>query len=538
MSRKEIRVALIGRKFMGGAHYNVFLIHSIQSMYSLKYILSFSLVFFGCGRSQFVEAQNKRHNNEVNEKAALRYPFVSVYTSSQAGDRLTKNADVRFTAVTTTPESSITVNDDSVYQKIAGFGATFNEAGMICLNALNTKEQHQVLESLFDPVKGAGFTLMKSPVAACDFASAGPWYTYNDTKDDTLMEYFSIERDLAPDGLITFIKKAGQFGNFEIESPMDFAPDWMYYSLKAGEKHIKPQYYPALARYYSRYIQSYAANGITINYLNLFNEANNTWYSNETYKEIGELIKRYVAPQLERDGLTTKIQFGESANRPEAIGKFPAGLDDTAVRAQVHSLTVHGYDWNKFSTLTELHNRYPGLPIWQTEVCYAYGPGVNNVPPGGPTKLPVYAFEDGGFWGNMIINDMKNWTSAWIYWNMILDQEGGPWLISKEHGDPDKNYQHPVVIVNRNTKKVTYTGLYYYLAHFSKFVRPGAYRINCTGGNAQLNFVGFKNADNSIVLNVINNGTASACTIIWHNDQITQKLPAHSISTFKWTVAQ
>ena len=64
---------------------------------------------------------------------------------------------------------------------------------------------------LFDPESGAGFTLMKSPVAACDFASAGPWYTYNDTPGDTSMEHFTIERDLGPNGLVTYIKAASTF---------------------------------------------------------------------------------------------------------------------------------------------------------------------------------------------------------------------------------------------------------------------------------------------------------------------------------------
>ena len=45
-------------------------------------------------------------------------------------------------------------------------------------------------------------------------------------------------------------------------------------------------------------------------------------------------------------------------------------------------------------------------------------------------KCPVHEFSDGEFWGNMIMNDMKNWVSGWIYWNMILDQDGGPWLTS------------------------------------------------------------------------------------------------------------
>jgi glucosylceramidase len=105
---------------------------------------------------------------------------------------------------------------------------------------------------------------------------------------------------------------------------------------------------------------------------------------------------------------------------------------------------------------------------------------------------------------------------------------------STQDGDPDNNHQHPVVILDRNTKEVTYTGLYYYLAHFSKFVRPGAYRINCTGGASQFNIVGFQNKDGSIVLNVINNGDETDFKISWRNKMIIQKLKAHSITTFKW----
>lgn len=460
---------------------------------------------------------------------------ITVYSSSLDGDRLTKKTDITFTSDKESSLPVIKIDEGSRFQKIDGFGATFNEAGMICLNSLAPEAKDSVLKMLFEPVSGAGYNLMKSPIAACDFASAGPWYTYNDTPGDTAMNHFSIERDLGPNGLVTFIKEASRFGKIEIESPMDFAPDWMYYSLKKGEKHIKPEYYYSLAKYYSKYIQAYADNGITVNYLNLFNEADNSWYSNVTYKTMGLMIKNYVVPRLKADGLSTKIQLGETSNRPEALQKFPDVLNDPEVRKHIHSLTVHGYDWDKFSSLTEMHNKYPDLPIWQTEVCYARVGGLpTNEPPDRPLPLPVFEFSDGEFWGNMIMNDMKNWVSAWIYWNMILDQDGGPWLISDIHGDPDDNRQQPVVIIDRNTKKVTYTGLYYYLAHFSKFIKPGAYRINCTGGIPQLNFAAFQNVDGSIILNVINNGDESDCKIAWNNKMTISRLKAHSITTIKW----
>jgi glucosylceramidase len=235
---------------------------------------------------------------------------------------------------------------------------------------------------------------------------------------------------------------------------------------------------------------------------------------------MSNILKNHLVPRMRENNLDTKIMLGETCFRYSGLELFPVVLDDPDAGKYISRLAVHGYDWDKFSSLTELHERYPDLPVWMTEICYV--------------KMPVYEFTDGEVWGNMIINDLKNWVSGWIYWNMILDQQGGPWLTSPQHGDPDNNHQHPVVIINRDNKEVTYTGLYYYLAHFSKFIKPGAYRINCTGGVPQLNFVGFRNIDGTIVINVINNGDETDCRISWKGKMTIQKLKSHSITTFSW----
>ena len=151
---------------------------------------------------------------------------------------------------------------------------------------------------------------------------------------------------------------------------------------------------------------------VNIKYIDLFNEGENKWYSNVTYAVMGEVIKKYLGPQLEASGLQTKIQCGETAFRPEALQKFPAIMDDPEAKKYIASMAVHGYDSIKhYEAVTELHNKYPGYPIWMTEVCWV--------------KVPIHEFKDGEYWGNMIMNDMKNWISGWIYWNMILDNGGG-----------------------------------------------------------------------------------------------------------------
>ena len=200
-------------------------------------------------------------------------------------------------------------------------------------------------------------------------------------------------------------------------------------------------------------------------------------------------------------------------------------------RKYVASLPYHGYDFKNFDVILNLHKKYPGLPLWMTEVCWAYEAGAPaNV------RLPRYDWEDGDFWGNQIFSDLQAGAAAWIYWNTILDEKGGPWAISPIHGNPDPNVQHPIVIVNRQTKQVTYTGLYYYLAHFSKFVRPGAVRIGTSGGATKgVRCVAFKTPEGGFVAEVINTNKAdNAATLAWEGRALKLKLPALSITTCTW----
>ena len=149
--------------------------------------------------------------------------------------------------------------------------------------------------------------------------------------------------------------------------------------------------------------------------------------------------------------------------------------------------------------------------------------------------LPRYDFEDGDFWGIQIFNDLENFASAWIYWNLVLDEHGGPWSISYIHGNPDPNIQHPIVIVDREKKRVTYTGLYYYLAHFSKFVRPGAIRVGTFGAQPGVRAMAFKASDGGMALELMNSGKdGTAVSISWNGREARLRLPAMSITTALW----
>jgi len=446
-----------------------------------------------------------------------------VYVSSQAGDRLTPKPTLRFqTRRRGSAALMFTVDESARYQRIDGFGASFLESGSLTLNTLEPAAQEKVLKALFDPETGAGFSAMKTVLAGTDEMPAGPWYTYDDTPGDIGMEHFSIRRDLGPAGLITYIKRARQYGNFKLQAPMDFPPDWML--MEVGKQpdgraalNVDTKYYDALALYYLRYLQEYEKNGVFIDYLSLFNER----YTKITYPQIRDLLKEHVGPLFARNHVRTQIQFREASTRAEAGKEYPTVLDDPGARKYVGSLAYHGYDFKNFEAIAELHRRYPNLPLWMTEICWV--------------KLPVYEFSDGDYWGNQIVSDLEAGASAWIYWNMILNDHGGPWLVSVIHGDPDPNIQHPVVIINPATQEVTYTGLYYYLAHFSKFVRPGSVRIATRGSAEGIRCLAFKGAKGEVVAELLNSRKSDApVTLGWHGREISLNLPAISISTITW----
>ena len=137
---------------------------------------------------------------------------------------------------------------------------------------------------------------MKTPLAGTDFQSAGPWFTYDDTPGDVELKNFSVERDFGSNGVGTYILRARKYGNFALQAPMDYPPDWMLYDVKKRQD-IPPKYYPVLANYFVKYLEEYKKRGIVVDYLSLFNEPEEV-YTKIKYPEIRVLIRDHLGPAL------------------------------------------------------------------------------------------------------------------------------------------------------------------------------------------------------------------------------------------------
>ena len=95
-----------------------------------------------------------------------------------------------------------------------------------------------------------------------------------------------------------------------------------------------------------------------------------------------------------------------------------------------------------------------------------------------------------------------------------------------------------LVTVDNSAGTATYNAEYYSLGQVSKFVKPGAVRIDSnTFGSGNIEDVAFQNPDGSDALVVLNSNTSSANTFgVDENGQyFNYTLPARAVATFTWT---
>jgi glucosylceramidase len=221
---------------------------------------------------------------------------------------------------------------------------------------------------------------------------------------------------------------------------------------------------------------------------------------------------------LEKEGLGDKKIIVWDHNRDLLYERANVILNDPQASKYVWGIGFHWYeDWKDgvpmFDNVGKVYEAFPDKNLIFTEGC--------------TEKYDFNRIEDPKLaerYGKAMINDFNNGTVAWTDWNILLDETGGPnhvgnLCFAPVHGDTQ-------------TDVLTFTNSYYYIGHFSKFIRPGAKRLS-TGTTANhISATTFQNTDGSIVV-VAMNESDNAMDYMLSVDGKTANLsmPARSIQT-------
>ena len=290
--------------------------------------------------------------------------------------------------------------------------------------------------------------------------------------------------------LIPFIKDALKKTKNEVRimaSPWS-PPAWMKTNeqMNFGGK-IKEEYKESWANYYCKFIERYETEKIPIWGISVQNEpeAKQTWDSCiYTAEEERDFIKYYLGPALKNYNLLDKKLIIWDHNRDNMVERARTVLSDPGAAKYVWGTGFHWYCGDHFDNVQKVHDEFPDKELIFTEGCQEGGPHIGS-------------WDLGERYATSIINDLNRWTVGWIDWNLILNELGGPNHV--------KNYCSAPIIVDTSSQEILYQSSYYYMGHFSRFMKPGDTVIDSNSDNENLHVLSSINSSKDSIQTVVLN---------------------------------
>jgi len=418
-----------------------------------------------------------------------------------------------------TPDLRVTAEETISWQ---GFGGCFNELGSRALKHLSPKDRTRVLDDLFSPDGELRFEFCRTPIGANDYSE--DWYSLAEVAEDFELQHFSIERDRRH--LLPFIKEAlrRQPGLTLFASPWS-PPTWLKRPavFNFGKLILEPLYLEAYARYFLKYVQAYAEEGVTVQQIHVQNEPVSSQKFPScviTGEEFALFIGKYLGPLFEREKCPTEIWLG-TINGPEtderkswsSVSDYAfAVMEDAEAGKYVKGIS---YQWAGKYAVWRTRLGYPELPLIQSE--NECGDGQNTW---------AYAW----YVADLLHHYLAQDVCAYVYWNMILEPEGiSTWGWK----------QNSLYTADPATGTLTVNPEYHIMRHYSAFIRRGDRRLVCQRPWAT-NALAFKStAASAATTVVVRNPFTRERTVtvetpdkkMWRVD-----LPAQSINTVRLPV--
>lgn len=409
---------------------------------------------------------------------------------------------------------AVILDKQKTFQTIEGFGGAFTEAAATTFYKMKPHVQKEILKAYFDSENGHGYSLCRTHINSCDFSLGN--YAYTETDGDVELKHFSIDRDRK--ALIPFIKSAMAVkgSGFKLFASPWSPPAWMKTTGKMnGGGKLKPEYRDVWARYYVRYIKEYAKEGIKIWGLTVQNEpeAVQPWDSCiYTAEEERDFVRDHLGPVLKKEGLSDVKIIIWDHNRDMMYQRAKVVFDDPEAARYVWGTGFHWYCGDNFENVQVLYDAYPDKKLLFTEGCQEGGPHIGS-------------WDLGERYARSMINDLNRWCVGWVDWNLILDETGGPNHVG--------NFCSAPVIADTKTGGLHYQSSYYYIGHFSRFIKPCAKRIICSTTSDSLEATAFVNPDGGIVAVVLNRTGNDIDFVLKFEGALAEtNIPKHSIKTF------
>ena len=463
------------------------------------YILFVVVTVFACknvdadSQSQNDSTQSDKKEAVAKQQINLLGKDVKVYTTAENTDkRLSLDSLKTFNNAQQPLETEVAifVNPKKQFQEFLGIGGAITDASAEVFSLLSKDKQDELLKAYYSE-EGINYNIIRTSIHSSDFGLGS--HTYIEEGDSDL-KTFSIEKDLVK--RVPMIKKAQAIIKDDL---VFYASPWSPPAFMKSNNHmleggkLLPEYYQAWANYFVKFIQAYEAEGIPVWGVTIQNEpmAKQRWESCiYTAEEERDFLKNNLGPTFEKNNLGDKNIVVWDHNRDLISHRANTIFEDPEAIKYAWGIGFHWYEtWTggepKYDNLKNIKASFPEMNLLFTEGCQEkFDPTQYN------------RWSNAERYGNSMINDFNSGTVGWTDWNILLNEKGGPNHV--------QNFCFAPIHADTKNNELVYTPTYYYIGHFSKFIKQKAKRISTTTSRSTIESTSFQNPDGQIVTVLMN----------------------------------
>ena len=399
-------------------------------------------------------------------------------------------------------------------QRFEGFGGAFTEAAAYNYQKLPLSKREAFMQAYFGE-QGLRYSVGRTHIGSCDFALGN--YACMDSADAAVFDTRRDETYLLPmlrDAALAAGKPIGL-----LLSPWS-PPAFMKTNgdMNHGGK-LREEYRSLWASCMAQYVAFYKSHGCDVRMVSIQNEpaATQVWdsclYSGAEEGEFAAFLRE----ALDAAGCEDVKILAWDHNKDIFVYRAEDTLSVDGAEKTVDGFGIHWYTGDHFEAIRAVKQRWPEKTIWFTEGCVEYSrfDGMSR-----QQKAEMYAHD--------ILGNLNAGISGSIDWNLLLDSKGGPNHVG--------NFCEAPVMLTEDATDFTLMTEYYYIGHFSRYIRPGAVKLASSVAATGIEAVAFENPDGSRAAVLLNAGDEPQSVSLTENgaEGFSFQLMPHTIATVQW----
>lgn len=425
--------------------------------------------------------------------------------------RLARGSDISWQPISDAAmREAVVLNPQNSRQEILGFGAAFTDAACYTFSQLSPAAREKLFHELFAPSE-MGLNVCRICVGASDYSTK--LYSYDEGEPDPELQRFSIDHDR--EHILPILREARHVNPdlFLFASPWS-PPGWMKANGSMLGGSMRRKYMSSYSQYFLKFVQSYEKEGVPIGAVTVQNEVDTDQDGRmpaciwpQEYEV--DFVRSHLGPLFEGNNVKTKIWLVD--HNYNLWGRAAAELETPDVRKYANAIAWHGY-MGELEWIDRVQSMYPDVAMHWTE--------------GGPDyDDPNYA-NDWTHWSKTFTDVLRNGCRSITAWNFALDEQGRPNIGPFNCGG--------LITLNSQTKDVSYSGQFFGLAHYSRFIRRGAVRFDSQSNAKNLDHCSYQNPTGDRVVVLTNSASSRTCQIQAQGNVANLSMPPNSISTLVW----